>query len=502
MPQTGPFYGTAASSGGGGTGTWASPTSADGAPNGLNAVWAPAPTRAVALSNVASASDVIVPGISGSPGNLTILSPSVLPGVNYSQAYPGITLYASGGTAPYTWTVVGGAMPAGVALASNGRLTGGTLSTGAGTYNFTIQCADSAGHSLTQGCSITVTNETLQTSSNDNGFSGFNYYGVNESAFNSGNMQVVPDLPEGTGWQPNVSGQVLQVCNTACYDPGNWSTTIQTTGPQQSPANSGTIVAGPETRQVWYYGGYGYSYEPPLTYFNSITTSYSFIPPAPNGITFPNEGAQLYEFCYDIWLNLFDTEIMVWMWTQGPRYPWGSWPSPSQSNFQPVPLTNPVNIPFPGGYNPFYGQIVNLPTGPNGSNMTYGFCYNVQSTQATWQSGTSYPVPRGPFNFIQVNSTGTAFNNTASGFINLWGPNGASGNGLINWLVNNQFAGGTAAAGVAGGVAAYTPTLDSVNFGVEVCCSGGTDYPANLYSFTSFTTITDKTWTAQTVTPH
>jgi subtilisin family serine protease len=60
-------------------------------------------------------------------------------GTSYSQ-----TLAATGGLAPYTWTVASGSIPAGLSLNSASGDFFGTL-TSAGTYSFTIQVADANG---------------------------------------------------------------------------------------------------------------------------------------------------------------------------------------------------------------------------------------------------------------------------------------------------------------------------------------------------------------------
>lgn len=451
----------------------------------------------------------------GGSGTLVILSPATLPGVNYGQAYPGITLYATGGTPPYTWSVISGSLPPGFTLNSSGVLSGGTLSSGAGTYSFTVQCADSASHTVTQACTSHVTNETLVTSdgSSNTQISPITYYGVPESSVMPGNMSVVFDMFEA-GWNPPAgsSSTVVKTQVLNMYDPGNWWVTTQTTaGSGESPTDTGTVYTGPEARQVWYYNGYGYQYEPPLTYFDSITASYSHIAPPPNGIAWNSPGAQLYEFNFDIWLNTFATEIMIWTYTVGARYPWGSAPATHNTgnglaSSYPVSNNNPVSMTFPNGYNPYLGQIITLPVGPGGSNVTYGFCYNIEATAMTYGGGVTYQGPRGPFNFIQINPAGTAFNNTSSGFVNLWGPGGSAGNGLLNWLVNNGFVGGSCSAGVPAGTSvgsggSYTPTFNSSNYGVEICCTGGTAYPALKFQFTSHTLLTDKLWSGSGTPP-
>jgi hypothetical protein len=68
--------------------------------------------------------------------------PATLPNgtvaVPYSQ-----TLVGSGGTAPYTFAVTSGALPAGLSLTAAGALAG--TPTAAGTSNFTIRATDANG---------------------------------------------------------------------------------------------------------------------------------------------------------------------------------------------------------------------------------------------------------------------------------------------------------------------------------------------------------------------
>ena len=69
----------------------------------------------------------------------------------YSQA-----LQATGGVAPYTWTVVSGALPAGLMLSSSGTITG--QPTTAGQVQFTAEVTDSASSSVTQSFTLAVIN--------------------------------------------------------------------------------------------------------------------------------------------------------------------------------------------------------------------------------------------------------------------------------------------------------------------------------------------------------
>jgi len=51
-------------------------------------------------------------------------------------------LLASGGTPPFTWTLVSGALPPGLTLAANGRISG--MPTSAGTFSFVVRVTDAA----------------------------------------------------------------------------------------------------------------------------------------------------------------------------------------------------------------------------------------------------------------------------------------------------------------------------------------------------------------------
>lgn len=87
------------------------------------------------------------------PANLSVVTPSLpsgIVGASYAQ-----TLTAVSGAAPYTWTVVGGALPSGLVLSSSGSLTGTPTSAGAST--FTAQVADSASGTATRVFTVSIT---------------------------------------------------------------------------------------------------------------------------------------------------------------------------------------------------------------------------------------------------------------------------------------------------------------------------------------------------------
>ncbi|WP_174240918.1 putative Ig domain-containing protein, partial [Granulicella sp. S190] len=87
------------------------------------------------------------------------------------------TLNATGGTAPYTWSVTGGTLPAGFTLASNGSLSG-TPTTSAN-VSFTATVTDSSSPSQTKSATISFTIAppplAIITSSLPSGTQGFSY---------------------------------------------------------------------------------------------------------------------------------------------------------------------------------------------------------------------------------------------------------------------------------------------------------------------------------------
>ncbi len=91
------------------------------------------------------------------PTTLTLSRPTgtAQVGVAYSSA-----LVATGGVAPYTFSIISGSLPSGLTLnTSTGAITG--TPTTAGTYNFTAQVVDSQDNTATASCSIVVSSLTL-----------------------------------------------------------------------------------------------------------------------------------------------------------------------------------------------------------------------------------------------------------------------------------------------------------------------------------------------------
>ncbi len=94
------------------------------------------------------------PTATATVGPVAILTGSSLPDAALGQAYS-VVLAATGGTPPYTWTMVSGALPQGITLdGTAGTLTG--TPTEGGTFTFTLQVADTTGLTATQDFTLRV----------------------------------------------------------------------------------------------------------------------------------------------------------------------------------------------------------------------------------------------------------------------------------------------------------------------------------------------------------
>lgn len=88
----------------------------------------------------------------GTPPTITT---ATLPGGTQNTSYPDTTLAATGGTAPYSWSVISGSLPAGLSLATSTGVISGTP-TSPGTSSFTVQVKDNTGQTATKALSIVV----------------------------------------------------------------------------------------------------------------------------------------------------------------------------------------------------------------------------------------------------------------------------------------------------------------------------------------------------------
>jgi outer membrane autotransporter protein len=92
------------------------------------------------------------------PAPVIVVAPATLPNTTAGQSYSQ-TLTASGGVAPYTFSVTAGSLPNGLSLSSGGVLSGTT--TTSGTFNFTVTGSDANAQTGSTAYSVTVAVPTL-----------------------------------------------------------------------------------------------------------------------------------------------------------------------------------------------------------------------------------------------------------------------------------------------------------------------------------------------------
>ena len=95
----------------------------------------------------------IYPAQGGGPGPLTIVSTSPLGTGTVGSAFSR-QLIATGGSTPYSWSVLSGALPPGVVLDTNG-MVGGTP-TATGTFDFTVKVTDAQNATAQKALSIVI----------------------------------------------------------------------------------------------------------------------------------------------------------------------------------------------------------------------------------------------------------------------------------------------------------------------------------------------------------
>ena len=154
--------------------------------------------------------------------NLAITTASPLPAATVGTAYS-VQLAATGGTAPYQWSLAtGSTLPAGLTLSSTGLLSGTPTLGGTDTFGVTVTDSESPAAALTKTFSLTISGTgglTLLSGSYAFRFSGFNATG---SVVAAGSF-----LADGTG---KITGGVEDVNTTTTHDVNQTFTGTYTLG--------------------------------------------------------------------------------------------------------------------------------------------------------------------------------------------------------------------------------------------------------------------------------
>jgi hypothetical protein len=109
-------------------------------------------TDSSSLAQTASTSlSITIAAAGANPVQITTTS---LPGGQVNSAYSA-TLAATGGATPYSWSLSGGSLPAGLSLSAAGQFTG--TPTASGTVSFTVRVADSSSPAKTATANLSIT---------------------------------------------------------------------------------------------------------------------------------------------------------------------------------------------------------------------------------------------------------------------------------------------------------------------------------------------------------
>jgi len=185
------------------------------------------------------------------------ITTSALPNGTVQLAYRA-PLAATGGTPPYSWSVISGSLPPGLALgASTGAITG--TPTASGQYSFTLQVKDSAASPQTAskqfGISVGATALQITTNTLPNGILQVAYTATIAATGGTPNYSwsiASGQLPPGLALMPS-TGQITGMPTTA----GQFTFTVQVTDSSANPAPATqpftlTVAAGVALDQ---YGG-------------------------------------------------------------------------------------------------------------------------------------------------------------------------------------------------------------------------------------------------------
>jgi hypothetical protein len=172
-------------------------------------------------------------------GSLTFLTPSLLPsgriGVFYSQS-----LQATGGSPPYSFSLLSGTLPAGLSLSGSGVISGTPIVNT--TSTFTVGVADSIFASAVQAFSLTISPQTFDFTSAlrvAQIAEGLNW----KTLFIITNLDTAPTNYVFRFWDDNGNSLALPILNSS---PGTLTGTLAVGGTTfaETPGNSASLLQG------------------------------------------------------------------------------------------------------------------------------------------------------------------------------------------------------------------------------------------------------------------
>jgi large repetitive protein len=187
------------------------------------------------------------------PGRVTItigpglaITTSTLPFDTVGAAYDS-ELAASGGMAPYTWSVAGGSLPPGVTLTPSGTLSG--TPTLGGTYAFTVAVTDSESPAFTVTASLTITVYLFVGGTLPAGYTGTPYSAQLQATGGVAPYSWSSAGPLPPGLTLSLSGLISGTPTTT----GTYNFSVEATDSQSPPAQGPgrvTITIGPGSQSI------------------------------------------------------------------------------------------------------------------------------------------------------------------------------------------------------------------------------------------------------------
>jgi hypothetical protein len=172
-------------------------------------------------------------------GSLTILTPSLLPSGRIGAFYS-LPLTATGGTTPYSFSVIGGTLPAGLSLSGAGVISG--TPTVNATSTFTISVTDNFFGSASQSFTLTISPQTFDFTSGlriAQVAEGMNW----KTLFIITNLDQAPTSYTFRFWDDNGNTLPLPIINSS---PGSLTGTLAVGGTTfaETPGTSPSLLQG------------------------------------------------------------------------------------------------------------------------------------------------------------------------------------------------------------------------------------------------------------------